>query len=75
MLDAPALCGCVHAFSSYNNQGYSWLRCTGFSRQWFLLLRSTGSRHVGSVVAAHRLSCSAAYGIFMDQGVNACPQH
>ena len=25
--------------------GYSSLRCTGFSLQWFLLLRSTGSRH------------------------------
>ena len=35
--------------------GYSSLRCTGFSLQWLLLLQSTGSRHVGSVVVAHRL--------------------
>ena len=27
--------------------GYSSLRCTGFSLWWLLLLRSTGSRHVG----------------------------
>ena len=27
--------------------GYSLLQCTGFSLQWLLLLRSTGSRHAG----------------------------
>ena len=27
--------------------GYSSMRCTGFSLRWLLLLRSTGSRHVG----------------------------
>ena len=27
--------------------GYSSFRCTGFSLQWLLLLRSMGSRHVG----------------------------
>ena len=27
--------------------GYSSLRCAGFSLQWLLLLRSTGSRHTG----------------------------
>ena len=32
--------------------GYSSLRCAGFSLQWLLLLRSTGSRCVGSVVVA-----------------------
>ena len=33
-----------------------WLRCTGFSLQWLLLLQSVGSRHMGfstgSVVVA-----------------------
>ena len=29
------------------NGGYSLLQCTGFSMQWLLLLRSTGSRHAG----------------------------
>ena len=65
--------------------GYSSLQCAGFSLQWLLLLRSTGSRHVGSVVVAcglqsagsvvvaHGLSCSAACGILPDQGSNPCP--
>ena len=35
--------------------GYSSLRCAGFSLQWLLLLRSTGSRRAGSVVVAHGL--------------------
>ena len=41
-----------------------------------LSLRSTGSRCAGSVVAvAHGLSCSAACGIFPDQGSNPCSLH
>ncbi|KAJ8782455.1 hypothetical protein J1605_010163 [Eschrichtius robustus] len=36
---------------------------------------STGSRHAGSVVVAHGPSCSAACGIFPDQGSNLCPLH
>ena len=40
-----------------------------------LLLRSTGSRRAGSVVVAHGPSCSAACGIFPDQGLNPCPLH
>ena len=55
--------------------GYSSLRCAGFSMQWLLLLWSTGSRHAGSVVVAHGLSCSVACGIFPDQGSNPCPLH
>ena len=70
--------------------GYFSLGCTGFSLQWLLLLRSTGSRrtgfsscgtwaqwlwHAGSVVVAHGLSGSAACGIFPDQGSNPCPLH
>ena len=27
------------------------------------------------VVVAHRLSCSSACGIFLDQGLNPCPLH
>ena len=30
---------------------------------------------MGSVAVAHRLSCSAAYGIFPEQGWNPCPLH
>ena len=38
-----------------------------------LSLRSTSSRRAGSVVVAHGPSCSAACGIFPDQGSNPCP--
>ena len=55
--------------------GYSSLWCTGFSLQWPLLLQNMDSRHAGSAVVAHGLSCSAACGIFPDQGSNPCPLH
>ena len=64
---------CAWAFSRCGERGYSLLWCAGFSLRWLLLLRSTGSRHTGSVVVAHGLSCSAACGIFPDQGSNPCP--
>ena len=54
---------------------HSSSRCAGLSLSWPLLLRSTGSRHTGSVVVAHGPSCSAACGIFPDQGLNPCPLH
>ena len=34
-----------------------------------------GLQSAGSVVVAHGLSCSAACGIFPDQGSNPCPLH
>ena len=55
--------------------GHSSSWCTGLSLSWPLLLRSTGSRHAGSVVVAHGPSRSAACGIFPDQGSNPCPLH
>ena len=55
--------------------GHSSSRCVGPSPSWPLLLRSTGSSRAGSVVVAHRPSCSAACGIFPDQGSNPCPLH
>ena len=55
--------------------GHSSLRCAGLSLLWPLLLRSTGSRRAGSVTVAHGPSCSAACGIFPDQGSNPCPLH
>ena len=39
------------------------------------LLRTAGSRRAGSVTVAHGPSCSAACGIFPDQGSNPCPLH
>ena len=55
--------------------GHSSLRCAGLSLLWPLLLRSTGSRCAGSVIVAHGPSCSAACGIFPDQGLNPSPLH
>ena len=49
--------------------------CAGLLQSWPLLLPSTGSRRAGSVVVAHRPSCSAACGIFPDQGSNPCLLH
>ena len=55
--------------------GHSSSRCAGLSLLRPLLLRSTGSRRVGSVIVAHGPSCSTACGIFPDQGSNPCPLH
>ena len=55
--------------------GHSSSRCAGLSLSRPLLLQSTGSRRAGSVVVAHRPSCSAARGILPDQGSNPCPLH
>ena len=55
--------------------GHSSSRCAGLSLSRPLLLRSTGSRRAGSVILADGPSCSAACGIFPDQGSNPCPLH
>ena len=55
--------------------GHSSSRCAGLSLSRPLLLRSTGSRRAGSIVVAHRPSCSTACGILPDQGSNLCPLH
>ena len=55
--------------------GHPSSRCAGLLLSRPLLLRSTGSRRAGSVIVAHGLSCSAACGIFPDQGSNPCPLH
>ena len=55
--------------------GHSSSRCVGLSLSRPLLLQSTGSRRAGSVIVAHRPSCSAACGILPDQGSNPCPMH
>ena len=54
---------------------HSSSRYAGLSLSRPLLLWSTGSRRTGSVVVAHGPSCSAACGIFPDQGSNPCPLH
>ena len=55
--------------------GHSSSRCAGLSLSRPLRLRSTGSRRADSVVVAHGPSCSAACGIFPDQGSNPCALH
>ena len=55
--------------------GHSSSPCADLSLSRPLLLRSIGSRRTGSVVVAHGPSCSAACGIFPDQGSNLCPLH
>ena len=55
--------------------GHSSSRCAGLSLSQPLLLWGTGSRRAGSAVVAHGPSCSAACGIFPDQGSNPCPLH
>ena len=57
------------------SRGHCSSRCAGLSLSRPLLLRSTGSRRTGSVVVAHGPSCSAACGIFPDQGLNPCSLH
>ena len=57
------------------SRGHSSLWCVGLSLLRPLLLRSTSSRRAGSVVVAHGPRCSAACGIFPDQGSNPCPLH
>ena len=55
--------------------GHSSSRCVGLSPSRPLPLRSRGSRRSGSAVVAHGPRCSAACGIFPDQGSNPCPLH
>ena len=61
---------CARAFSSCGKRGPLFI-----SVCWPLLLRSTGSRRAGSATVAHGPICSAACGIFPDQGSNPCPLH
>ena len=51
------------------HRGAQASHCRGLS------LPSTGSRCAGSVIVAHGPSCSAACGIFPDQGSNPRPLH
>ena len=64
---------CVRAFSSCGKQGPLFIAVHGLSISRPLLLQSTISRCAGSVIVAYGPSCSAACGIFPDQGSNPCP--
>ena len=69
------LSSCARAFSSCGKQRPLFIAVRRPLTSRPLLLRSTGSRRAGSVIVAHGPSCSAACGIFPDQGSNLCPLH
>ena len=66
---------CARAFSSCGERGPLFITVHGPLTIVASLVGSTGSRRAGSVVVAHGPSCSAACGIFPDQGSNPCPLH
>ena len=71
-LSALDLCCCARAFSSCGEQGLLFVAVRGL----LIAVASVVEHGLGaraSVVAAHGLSCSAARGIFLDQGSNPCP--
>ena len=54
-----------------------WLQVHGLQQLWHAVSVDVarGLQTAGSVVVAHRLSCSMACGIFPDQGSNPCSLH
>ena len=67
----------MRAFSSCGKQGLLFIALCGLLIVEASLVAEHGTRfsHFSScsVVVVHRLSCSAAYGIFLHQGLNPCP--
>ena len=63
------------AFSSCGERGLLFVAV----RRLLIVVASLAAEHglksAGSVVVAHGLSCSAACGIFPDQGSNPCPPY
>ena len=82
-----SLCCCTQAFSTCSNQVlfiavYRLLSAEASPvaeyRKWCTyasIVAPHGLQSTGSVVVAHRLSCSKSCGIFPDQGSNLCPLH
>ena len=64
LLAAPGLHCCLQTFSGFDK----WASPGG----GFPCCRVWALGHAGPVVMAFRLSCSAARGIFLDQGSNPC---
>ena len=76
----------MRAFSSCGERGLLFVEVHGLliavaspcSGAWALGAQASvavarGLWSAGSVVVEHGLSCSAAHGIFLDQGSNPCP--
>ena len=66
---------CARAFSSCGEWGPLLIAVRGPLTIAASPLQSIGSRRAGSVIVAHGPSCSAACGIFPDQGSYPCPRH
>ena len=64
---------CARAFSSCGKRGPLFIAVRGPLTIAASLVADTGSSRAGSVVVALGPSCSAACGIFPDQGSNPCP--
>ena len=75
LLSALGLRCFVQAFSNCRERGLVFIAVCGFLTEAASLAAEHGLWSVGSVVIAHRLCCSAACGITLDQGWNPCPLH
>ena len=64
---------CMWAFSNCNKQGLHFFEVHGAPTAVASLVVEL--RLQASVVLAHRLSCSEACGVFLDQRSNLCPLH
>ena len=65
---------CVRAYSSCRDPGLL-CSCRFLTEVASLVLEHRLKGTQASGVAAYRLSCPAACGIFLDQGSNPCPLH
>ena len=69
-------CCCTQAFSNCGEQGLLLVAVVGF----LIVVASPVAEYRlegirASVIAAHRLTCPTACGIFLDQESNLCPWH
>ena len=74
-LAALGLRCCAQAFSSCGERGLPFIVVHRLLIVVASLVAQHGLYSAGSVVVVHGLSCSAACGIFPDQGSNPCPLH
>ena len=75
LLAALGLCCCAQAISSRGERGLLFVVVRGLLIAVASLVVEHRLWSADSVVVAHGLSCSAACGIFPDQGSNPCPLH
>ena len=66
---------CARAFSSCGKRGPLFIAVRGPLTVAASLVAEHRLQSAGSAIVAHGPSCSAACGIFPDQGPNPCPLH